>query len=214
MARDNPETNPIPIKPKTASHVAEHCSWVPLPSCSLPGRPFPIKSPALSACVSPRTIHFQVLDKSPLSGPGRGPLPYNRASPQEHSGSSSLALASSPLLPAGIRQVAPVGFLGFSPNLEQESPRRDPLFRSYSHALSPGTNFCTNNMPRISFPTYDGGVGCSTPFPLPFIHWAIHKYSLGTPRLIKTQSLSSKNKISYSSSPTLCWELTTCSWNS
>ena len=28
--------------------------------------PFPIKSLALSAHVSPRTIHFQVLDKSPL----------------------------------------------------------------------------------------------------------------------------------------------------
>ena len=25
---------------------------------------------ALSACVSPQTIHFRVLDKSPLSGPG------------------------------------------------------------------------------------------------------------------------------------------------
>ena len=33
---------------------------------------FPIKSLALSAYVSPQTIHFQVLDKSPLSGPGRG----------------------------------------------------------------------------------------------------------------------------------------------
>ena len=35
--------------------------------------PSPIKSPALSAHVSPRTIHFQVLDKSPVLGPGRGP---------------------------------------------------------------------------------------------------------------------------------------------
>ena len=33
---------------------------------------FPIKSLALSACVSPWTYHFQVLDKSPLWGPGRG----------------------------------------------------------------------------------------------------------------------------------------------
>src|SRR5574337_212525 len=65
--------NPITIKPETASHVAEHFSWVPLPYCSPPGCPFPIKSLALSAHVSPQTIHFLVLDKSPVSGPGRGP---------------------------------------------------------------------------------------------------------------------------------------------
>ena len=35
--------------------------------------PFPIKSLALSAHVSPWTIHFWVLDKSPVLGPGRGP---------------------------------------------------------------------------------------------------------------------------------------------
>ena len=38
-------------------------AWVPLPDKSL----------ALSAHVSPWTIYFQVLDKSPLLGPGRGP---------------------------------------------------------------------------------------------------------------------------------------------
>ena len=37
--------------------------------------PFPIKSLALSAHVSPQTIHFRVLDKSPLSGPEGVPLP-------------------------------------------------------------------------------------------------------------------------------------------
>ena len=62
----------ISIKPETASHTAEQFSWVPLPYCSPPGCPFPIKSLALSAHVSPRTIHFQVLDKSPVLGPGRG----------------------------------------------------------------------------------------------------------------------------------------------
>ena len=31
----------------------------------------------LSAHVSPRTIHFQVLDKSPVWGPGRGPPSCN-----------------------------------------------------------------------------------------------------------------------------------------
>ena len=78
MAKDNPEINPIIIKPETSSHVAELFSWVPLPYCSLPGCPFPIKSLALSAHVSPRTIHFQVLDKSPVSGPVRGPPSCNR----------------------------------------------------------------------------------------------------------------------------------------
>ena len=58
---------------QTESHAAELFSWVPLPYCSPPGCPFPIKSPALSAHVSPRTIHFQVLDKSPVSGFGMCP---------------------------------------------------------------------------------------------------------------------------------------------
>ena len=77
LAKENPQTYPIAIKLETASHVAELFSWVSLPSCSLPGRPFPIKSLALSAHVSPRTIHFRVLDKSPFSGPGRGPPSCN-----------------------------------------------------------------------------------------------------------------------------------------
>ena len=57
LPKDNPETNPITIKPETASHVTE-LSWVPSPSCSSPGHPFPIKALALSAHVSPQTIHF------------------------------------------------------------------------------------------------------------------------------------------------------------
>ena len=68
LARDSPETNPTTIKPETASHVAEQFSWVPLPCCPPPRRPFPIKSLALSARVSPWTVHFRVLGKSPLSG--------------------------------------------------------------------------------------------------------------------------------------------------
>ena len=78
LAKDNVETNPITIKPETASHVAEYFSWIPLPYCSPPGCPFPIKSLALSAHASPRTIHFRVLDKSPVLGPGRGPPSCNR----------------------------------------------------------------------------------------------------------------------------------------
>ena len=77
LAKDNPETNPITVKPETASHVAELFSWVPLPSCSPARCHFSIKSLALSAHVSPWTIHFRVLDKSPVSGPGRGPLSCN-----------------------------------------------------------------------------------------------------------------------------------------
>ena len=77
LPKDNPETNPVTIKPETASHVTELSSWVPSPSCCPPGHPFPIESLTLSAHVSPQTIHFQVLDKSPVSGPGRGPPSCN-----------------------------------------------------------------------------------------------------------------------------------------
>ena len=70
LAKDNLETNPITIKPETASHRAVLLGSLTL---LLSTRcPFPIKSLALSAHVSPRTIHSQVLDKSPVSGPGRG----------------------------------------------------------------------------------------------------------------------------------------------
>ena len=72
LAKDNPETNPLNINPETASHMAEQSSWVPLPCCSLSRHPFLIKSPALFAHVSPLTVHFQVLDKSPVSDPRRG----------------------------------------------------------------------------------------------------------------------------------------------
>ena len=40
--------------------------------------PFPVKSLALSAHVSSQTIHSRVLDKSPVSGPGRGPPSCNK----------------------------------------------------------------------------------------------------------------------------------------
>ena len=83
LAKDNPETNPITIKPKTASHVLELFSWVPLPYTSPPRCPFSIKSLALSAHVSPQTIHFWVLDKSPAWGLERGPPSCNRYVIQE-----------------------------------------------------------------------------------------------------------------------------------
>ena len=60
---------------------------IPLPYCSPPGCPFPVKSLALSALVSPRIIHFRVLDKSPVSGPGRDPSSCNKC---DSGGDSSL----------------------------------------------------------------------------------------------------------------------------
>ena len=61
---------PTPIFLLGESHRG---AWLATPRC-----PFIIKSLALLAHVSPRTIHFQVLDKSPVSGPGRGPPSYNK----------------------------------------------------------------------------------------------------------------------------------------
>jgi len=76
LAKDNPETNAIAKKPETVSHMAEQFSWVLSPYCSPPGYPFPIRSLALLAHVSPWAIHFWVLGKSPVSGPGRCPSPF------------------------------------------------------------------------------------------------------------------------------------------
>ena len=56
--------------------MAEQFPWVLLPQCSLPERPFPIKSLVLSVHVSSQTINF--CDKSPLLGPRRGPPSSNR----------------------------------------------------------------------------------------------------------------------------------------
>ena len=72
LAKDHPETNPITIKPDTVSHTAKQFSWVPLSYCSPLGCPFPIKSLALSAHVSPWTIHFQSVRQEPSFGPWKG----------------------------------------------------------------------------------------------------------------------------------------------
>ena len=37
LAKDNPETDPIIIKPETESHVAEQSSWFPHPAALHPG---------------------------------------------------------------------------------------------------------------------------------------------------------------------------------
>ena len=73
--QNNLETNPITITLETARCVAEQFSRVLLAYCSK--EPCPVKSLALSARVSPLTILSQVLDKSPLLGPGRGSLSCN-----------------------------------------------------------------------------------------------------------------------------------------
>ena len=69
LDKDNLQTKPITVKPETVSHRAEQFSRVSLPSYSPPRGPFLIKFLSLLACASPWTIHFWVLDKSPLSGP-------------------------------------------------------------------------------------------------------------------------------------------------
>ena len=74
MAKDTPETNPITIKPETVNHVAEQFSWVPLPYCSPPRCPFPIKSLALSAHVSSDNSFLSVRQE-PALGALKGGLP-------------------------------------------------------------------------------------------------------------------------------------------
>ena len=85
LARDNLETNAIAIKPEAASHAAEQFSWVPLPHSSPLERLFPH--------VSPRTVHFWVLRKSPLSGPRRD-LPSCNIAPKKSVQQARLFVAS------------------------------------------------------------------------------------------------------------------------
>ena len=78
LAKDNPETNPVTIKPKTESHLAEQFSWVPLP-CSYP-HPHARISPTdkvscfVSMCVSLDNTFVSVRQESTLK-PWRVPLP-------------------------------------------------------------------------------------------------------------------------------------------
>ena len=64
LARDNPETNPITIKPITVNHVAEQFQF-PLPSCSPHRCPFPIKSLALSVHMPPAAAAAKSLQLCP-----------------------------------------------------------------------------------------------------------------------------------------------------
>ena len=78
LAKDHPETNPITIKPdcEPGGRAVLLGSLTLLLSTRVP---FPIKSLALSAHMSPWTIHFWVLDKNPVSGPGRGSSSCNNS---------------------------------------------------------------------------------------------------------------------------------------
>ena len=73
LIRDNPETIPITIKPKTVSHMAEQFSWVPLPLLSawvlLPNKIFFL----VSTCISSDSSFLSVRQELNL-GPGKVPL--------------------------------------------------------------------------------------------------------------------------------------------
>ena len=71
LARNNLETNPITIKPETASHMAEQFSWVPLLCWSLPWHSFPVVSGFLNMCVSSDSSFPSVIQE-PTLGPWKG----------------------------------------------------------------------------------------------------------------------------------------------
>ena len=71
-------TNPSLEKPRLRTTRQSSSPGFSYPTTLRPWRHFPIKSLALSAHVSPQTIHVPVSDKSPVSGSGRGPPSCNR----------------------------------------------------------------------------------------------------------------------------------------
>ena len=76
LARNNPETTPITVKPGTVSSVAEHFSWVALPCCSLPGCLFPISFCCfIGTCVSLGSSLLSVRQEPTLKVLERIPLP-------------------------------------------------------------------------------------------------------------------------------------------
>ena len=74
---DGPETTwkrtPVPWNLRLQATWQSSSPGAPNSAALHPGGSFPVKSFALSARESPRTIHFPVLDESPHSGLGRGP---------------------------------------------------------------------------------------------------------------------------------------------
>ena len=92
LARDNLETNSITMKPETVSHMVEQFSYllvsgVPLPTGLCPG--ITSQSFALSALVSHWTIHFRMLDKSLVMGPGRDFSSCNRITAEKITGDNT-----------------------------------------------------------------------------------------------------------------------------
>ncbi|CAI9155992.1 unnamed protein product [Rangifer tarandus platyrhynchus] len=63
---------PSPLNPRLG------VTWQSSPPALRLGTPFPVISRASSACVPPRTIHFRVLDNSPLLGLLGVPLPATK----------------------------------------------------------------------------------------------------------------------------------------
>ena len=77
LAGDNPETNPINHKTRDCEPCGRAVLLGPLTLLLSTQVLPPRKSLLLCQHVSLQTIHFQVLDKSPLLVPGRGPPSYN-----------------------------------------------------------------------------------------------------------------------------------------
>ena len=71
LVKDNLETNPITVKPKTASHAAELFSWVPLPYCS-PPVPFPNKISCFVSTLVSSDNSFLSVRHEPRFGPWKG----------------------------------------------------------------------------------------------------------------------------------------------
>ena len=71
LAKDYLETNPINVKPETASHVAELFSWVPLPYCS-PRVPFPNKISCFVSTYVSSDNSFPSVRQEPCFGPWKG----------------------------------------------------------------------------------------------------------------------------------------------
>ena len=69
LARKNPETNLITIKPKIESHVVGQFSQVPLPFCSPLRRPFSKVSCFVSMCVSSDSSFMNVTQEPPFGLP-------------------------------------------------------------------------------------------------------------------------------------------------
>ena len=89
------------INPETASHMAKQ---FPLgsPTQLISARaPLPSKVSALSARVSPQTLHFRLLDEIPLSDPGKGPPSCSNSTHDAgHSQVDKKAIELKPTMPA------------------------------------------------------------------------------------------------------------------